>query len=123
MRILYVEDEKFLAEAVIHLLKKAKIGVDWTADGEEGLELALKPGYDAIVLDIMLPKISGLEILAAIRKRNIKTPVIIFFIREKELIAAPPLSVFCNPSYRGNRACGILWNIPRACCPSGRFCL
>ena len=77
MRILYVEDEKYLAEAVIHLLKKEKIAVDWVADGEEGLDLALKPNYDAIVLDIMLPKLSGLEILKIIRERGIKTPVIV----------------------------------------------
>ena len=76
MRILYVEDEKYLAEAVIHLLKKEKIDVDWVDDGEEGLELALKPNYDALVLDIMLPHLSGLEILTAIRGRGIKTPVI-----------------------------------------------
>ena len=76
MRILYVEDEKYLAEAVIHLLKKEKIAVDWVADGEEGLDLALKPNYDAIVLDIMLPKLSGLEILKIIRERGVKTPVI-----------------------------------------------
>lgn len=76
MRILYVEDEKFLAEAVIHLLKKQKIMVDLAIDGEEGLELALKPDYDCIVLDIMLPKMSGLDILKTIRNRNIKTPVI-----------------------------------------------
>lgn len=76
MRILYVEDEKFLAEAVIHLLKKEKIMVDWAADGEEGLNLALKPDYDCIVLDIMLPKISGLEILQTVRARGVKTPVI-----------------------------------------------
>lgn len=76
MRILYVEDEKFLAEAVIHLLKKEKIDVDHAADGETGLELALKPNYDVIVLDIMLPKLSGLDILETIRGRGIKTPVI-----------------------------------------------
>lgn len=76
MRILYVEDEKYLAEAVIHLLKKEKIAVDWVADGEEGLDLALKPNYDAVVLDIMLPKLSGLEILKIMRERGIKTPVI-----------------------------------------------
>ena len=76
MRILYVEDEKFLAEAVIHLLKNEKINVDWVADGEEGLELALKPNYDCIVLDIMLPHMSGLDILTTIRNRGIKTPVI-----------------------------------------------
>lgn len=76
MRILYVEDEKFLAEAVIHLLKKEKINVDWASDGVEGLELALKPNYDVAVLDIMLPKMSGLEILQTMRERGIKTPVI-----------------------------------------------
>ena len=77
MRILYVEDEEFLAEAVIHVLKKNKINVDHAADGEEGLELALKPNYDAIVLDIMLPKLSGLDILKTIRARGVTTPVII----------------------------------------------
>ena len=76
MRILYVEDEQLLADAVTHLLKKSGINVDWAADGEEGFSLAMKPVYDAIVLDIMLPKMSGLEILEAIRKRGIKTPVI-----------------------------------------------
>ena len=77
MRILYVEDEKFLAEAVVHLLKKEKIAVDWVDNGEEGCELALKPNYDVAVLDIMLPGMSGLEILEAMRKRGVKTPVII----------------------------------------------
>lgn len=76
MRILYVEDEKLLADAVTHLLKKAEINVDWAEDGEEGLRLAKKPIYDALVLDIMLPKMSGLEILEIIRKQGIKTPVI-----------------------------------------------
>ena len=75
-RILYVEDEKYLAEAVIHLLKKDKIMVDWCEDGEQGLEMALKNNYDAIVLDVMLPKLSGLEILKTIRNKNVRTPVI-----------------------------------------------
>ncbi len=76
MRILYIEDEKFLAEAVIHLLKKSKIMVDWTGNGNEGLELAMKPSYDCIVLDIMLPGLNGLEILRTLRARNINTPII-----------------------------------------------
>lgn len=76
MRILYVEDEKYLAEAVIHLLRKEKINLDHAEDGETGLELALKPNYDVLVLDIMLPKMSGLEILETVRNRGIKTPVI-----------------------------------------------
>ena len=76
MRILYVEDEKFLADAVIHVLDKNGISVEWADDGEKGLELALKPIYDAIVLDIMLPKMSGFDILRHIRERGVKTPVI-----------------------------------------------
>lgn len=76
MRILYVEDEKYLAEAVIHVLGKNHIDVDWAADGNEGLKLALKPGYDCIVLDVMLPHLSGLDILDTIRKKGVKTPVI-----------------------------------------------
>jgi DNA-binding response OmpR family regulator len=76
MRILYVEDEKFLADAVIHMLNKAGIDVDWADDGEKGLDMSVDPIYDAIVLDIMLPKLSGLDILKAIRDRDIKTPVI-----------------------------------------------
>ncbi len=76
MRILYVEDEKILADAVIHVLDKSGISVDWVADGEEGLNLAIKPVYDAIVLDIMLPHLSGLDILRDLRERNINTPVI-----------------------------------------------
>lgn len=77
MRILYVEDEKLLADAVIYLLKKSDISVDWVSDGETGLRLAKKPIYDAIVLDVMLPKMSGLEILKILRKQGIKTPIII----------------------------------------------
>ena len=76
MRILYVEDEKFLADAVIHVLDKNGICVDWAEDGEKGLELALKPFYDCIVLDVMLPKLSGFDILKRVRERNIKTPII-----------------------------------------------
>lgn len=76
MRILYVEDEKFLADAVIHVLDKNGISVEWADNGEDGLNLALKPIYDAIVLDVMLPKMSGFDILRRIREKGVKTPVI-----------------------------------------------
>jgi len=55
MRILYVEDEKFLADAVKHNLEKQCMDVDHAADGETGLEMAVSGIYDCIVLDIMLP--------------------------------------------------------------------
>lgn len=76
VRVLYIEDETYLAEAVIHLLQKAEIAVDWTDDGEKGLKSALHGEYDCIVLDIMLPKISGWEILRTLRERKIETPII-----------------------------------------------
>ena len=76
MRILYVEDEKILASAVIHLLKSANIDTDWADNGTDGLEMAQNPIYDCIVLDVMLPGLSGLDILETIRKNSISTPVI-----------------------------------------------
>lgn len=76
MRILYVEDEKYLADAVKHNLEKQGIDVDHAADGEDGLNKAVSGAYDCIVLDIMLPKLSGIEILERVRERKINTPVI-----------------------------------------------
>lgn len=76
MRVLYVEDEKFLADAVKHNLEKAGFNVDLAEDGEIGLEQAVKPIYDCVVLDIMLPKFSGTDILKRMREKNVQTPVI-----------------------------------------------
>ena len=76
MRVLYVEDEKFLADAVKHNLEKAGFTVDLAEDGEIGLEQAVKPIYDCVVLDIMLPKFSGTDILKRMREKNVQTPVI-----------------------------------------------
>lgn len=76
MRVLYIEDATFLAEAVKHNLEKQGIAVDLVSDGAEGLENAMSDIYDCIVLDIMLPKLSGTDILKRIRERKIQTPVI-----------------------------------------------
>ena len=76
MRVLYVEDEKFLADAVKHNLEKQRIDVDYAADGEDGLNKAVSNIYDCVVLDIMLPKLSGIDILKRMREKKINTPVI-----------------------------------------------
>lgn len=76
MRILIVEDEQALAELVSNRLKKEKYIVDVSFDGEEGLYNALLDIYDLILLDIMLPNVSGLEILKEIKNNNIKSKVI-----------------------------------------------
>lgn len=77
MRILIVEDEKRLAEALAQILGKNKYEVDMAHDGETGLDNALTGIYDVIVLDIMLPKINGLDVLKTLRKNKISTPVIL----------------------------------------------
>lgn len=76
MRILYVEDATFLAEAVKHNLEKQGISVDLVNNGEDGLENAMSDIYDCVVLDIMLPKLSGTDILKRMREKNVQTPVI-----------------------------------------------
>ncbi len=77
MRILLVEDEKQLSEALQQILIKNKYTVDAVYNGDEGFEYALTGVYDVIILDIMLPKLNGIEILKMIRKRKISTPVIL----------------------------------------------
>ena len=76
MRILYVEDATFLAEAVKFNLEKQGFTVDLASNGEEGLENALSDIYDCVVLDIMLPKFSGTDILKRMREKKVQTPVI-----------------------------------------------
>jgi len=70
MRILLVEDEYSLAELVANRLKKEKYMVDISLDGEEGLYNALNDIYDLIILDIMLPKGNGIDILKQIKENN-----------------------------------------------------
>lgn len=77
MKLLLVEDEKQLSEALQQILIKNKYSVDAVYNGDEGLDYALTGVYDVIILDIMLPKRNGIEILKMIRKRKISTPVIL----------------------------------------------
>jgi len=77
MRILIVEDEVHLAEALVQILKKNNYTADAVYDGEEGLDNALSGIYDLVILDIMLPKMDGISILKKMRKERISTPVIL----------------------------------------------
>ncbi len=76
MRILVVEDERTLANLIKEGLEEENFSVDVAYDGEEGLFLAENEPYDAIILDIMLPKVDGIEILKQVRAKGIKTPVL-----------------------------------------------
>ncbi len=81
MRILLVEDEVRLAEALVQILKKNHYVVDHVNNGEDGLDYALSDIYDVILLDIMLPKMNGLAVLKEFRRENKLTPVIMLTAR------------------------------------------
>ncbi|MDY0277700.1 MAG: response regulator transcription factor [Acholeplasma sp.] len=76
MKILLVEDEKNLVYSLKENLINHGFTVEYAFNGLEGLDLAIKNSYDLIILDIMLPSVSGLEIITNLRKKQIQTPVI-----------------------------------------------
>ena len=82
MRLLLIEDDKLLANGIQTGLKQLNYAIDWVIDGERG-EHALKiETYDALILDLSLPKKDGLEILKDLRSRSNNIPVIILTARD-----------------------------------------
>jgi two-component system OmpR family response regulator len=77
VRILIVEDDQKIGSFVLKGLKEAGFAVDRSADGEDGLRLALTGTYDAAVIDLMLPTRDGLSLIGELRSRKMKIPVII----------------------------------------------
>ena len=76
MKILVVEDEVQLADALSEILKRNMYSVDTVYNGIDGLDNALTGVYDCIILDIMMPGMNGIEVLKNLRKEKISTPVI-----------------------------------------------
>ena len=76
MKILLAEDTLDLNNVVTQMLELQGFDVDSALDGKKALDLALSNGYDGIILDIMMPKLDGLQVLREIRRRNIITPVL-----------------------------------------------
>lgn len=81
MKLLLVEDNPQLNKALTTLLKRNSYLVDSASDGEEALMYIKDYQYDVIILDIMLPKIDGLEVLKRTRRDNIQTPIILLTAR------------------------------------------
>ena len=81
MKLLLVEDNPQLNKALTTLLKRNSYLVDSAFDGEEALMCLKEYQYDVVILDIMLPKIEGLEVLRRARKNNIETPIILLTAR------------------------------------------
>src|SRR5262249_19626925 len=82
MRILVVEDERKLANVLASALSAEQYEVTIAPDGDEGFSRATTEAFDAVVLDLMLPGQSGLQILQALRHRRIPTPVLILTARD-----------------------------------------
>ncbi|MGN1411367.1 MAG: response regulator transcription factor [Oscillospiraceae bacterium] len=85
MRILIIEDEVALADALAQIFYKNRYIADVSNDGESGLDNALTNIYDVIILDIMLPKMNGFDVLKNMRLNGIETPVL--FLTAKDEIA------------------------------------
>ena len=77
MRILVVEDDKKIASFVVNGLKQSGFAVDHAADGEEALFQAQTIAYDAAVVDLMLPKLDGLNLIQQLRAKGVRMPMLI----------------------------------------------
>lgn len=75
MRILIAEDERNLAEALSVFFEKNQFSVDAVFDGQAAYDYAVSGGYDAIILDVMMPRLDGVEVLRRLRAERIRTPV------------------------------------------------
>jgi two-component system, OmpR family, response regulator len=76
-----VEDDATITDFVSKGLAEAGYAVDVASDGESGVELAIKGGYDAAIVDVMLPRLDGLTLIDRIRARGVRTPVLILSAR------------------------------------------
>jgi DNA-binding response OmpR family regulator len=82
MRMLLVEDEKKLSDLIARALKAERYAVDVANDGSTGWEMADSYDYDLVILDLMLPGLSGTEILRRIRAKNDQVPILILTARD-----------------------------------------
>ena len=83
MRLLYAEDEKSLSRAVSTILTKNNYSVDVVGDGEEALDYLATGNYDGAILDVMMPKLDGFEVLRRMRARGDGTPVLLLTARSE----------------------------------------
>jgi two-component system response regulator ArlR len=76
MRILLAEDEREMSNALVAILKHNNYSIDAVYNGADALDYGLSQNYDVIILDIMMPKMNGLEVLEKLRNQGISTPVL-----------------------------------------------
>lgn len=83
MRVLVIEDETKVGSFIKRALEEESYAVDLCEDGAQGLDMALSGSYDLIMIDLMLPSLPGLDVLARLRKEKIQTPVMILTAQSK----------------------------------------
>ena len=81
MKLLYAEDEPALSEAVVDYLTYHKYIVDAVYDGADAYDYAMSGEYDGIILDIMMPKRDGLDVMSALRRNGCRTPILLLTAR------------------------------------------
>ncbi|RBQ29012.1 response regulator [Aliarcobacter vitoriensis] len=82
MKILLIEDDYLIGDGIVTGFKKFGFIIDWFEDGFDGKDALMMANYDAVILDLTLPNIDGLDILKFWRENKIKTPVIILTARD-----------------------------------------
>ncbi len=82
MKLLIVEDDKKIAHFIEKGMREATFAVDVCYDGKAGLEHGLSGGYDAAIIDLMLPKLDGLELIERLRMEQVNTPVLILSAKQ-----------------------------------------
>ena len=109
MRILVAEDDSVIADFVAQGLREAGFAVDVAATGPDALQKSIHGGYDAAVIDVMLPGLDGLSLIEQLRARKVQTPVLILSARDIRLTIASracrPVATITSPNHSRLRNC------------------
>ena len=83
MRILVADDEPDMTAVLEALLKREHYAVDVVHDGQDALDYALTENYDCLVLDIMMPRLDGIQVLTALRRQGLAAPVLLLTAKSR----------------------------------------
>ena len=114
MRLLYAEDEKSLAKAVSTILIRNNYSVDVVYDGLSALDYLATENYDGVILDVMMPKLDGIQVLKRMRENGDRTPVLLLTAKSEIDDRVSGL----DSGYEGTSGKNTRHD-PRAVCPGG----
>lgn len=120
MRLLLAEDESAMSEALEDILTYHRYVVDTVDNGEDALEYARSGGYDGIILDIMMPRMDGLEVLSALRSDGYAIPVLLLTARGEIEERIRGLDAGADDYLTKPFAMGDCWQESGPCCGADR---